>query len=94
METRLFTVVSEFNDTTSVMQVSALDVVEAVEAWARQLRDDMPFGSSSDRVAEAVEESLLTIPPTPVAGVVKVWCLSAVIDGQLCLANIVETNPA
>lgn len=94
METSLFTIVSEFNGTTSVMQVSALDVVEATEGWARQIRVEAPFGPSSDRLAEAVEASLRTLPPTPVAGVVRVWCLSALCDDELCLANIVETNPS
>lgn len=94
METRLFTIVSEFTGITSVMQVSASGVVEAAEAWARQLRADMPFGPSSPRVAKAVEAGLRPLPPTPIAGVVRVWCLSALCDNQLCLANIVETNPA
>ncbi|MBA4768057.1 MAG: hypothetical protein H2049_10550 [Porphyrobacter sp.] len=94
METRLFTIVSEFTGITSVMQVSASGVVEAAEAWAHRLRVDMPFGPSSPGVAKAVEAGLRTLPPTPIAGVVRVWCLSAVCDDQLCLANIVETNPA
>ena len=93
MENRLFTIVSEFTGTTSVMQVLAPGVEAAAEAWARQLGGDMPFGPSSERVAEAVEASLRTLPPTPVAGVVRVWCLSALCDDRLCLANIVETIP-
>ena len=94
MGTRLFTIVGEFTGTTSVMQVSASSVVEAAEEWACQLRADMPFGSSSDRLAEAVEASLRNLPPAPLAGVVRVWCLSALCDDQLCLANIIETKPA
>lgn len=94
MGTRLFTIVSEFTGTTSVMQVSASSVVEAAEAWAHRLRIEMPFGPSSERLAEAVEASLRTFPPTQVAGVVRVWCMSALCDDQLCLANIIETKPA
>jgi len=93
MKATLFTIVSEFDGTTSVMQVSAPGVEAAAEAWARQLGRDMPFGRSSERVAEAVEASLRTLPPTPVAGGVRVWCLSALCDDRLCLANIVETIP-
>ncbi|WP_086739768.1 hypothetical protein [Erythrobacter colymbi] len=89
----LYTIVCEFMGTTSVMQVSASGGEAAAQAWTRQLRAEALFGPSSGRVAGAVEESLLTLPPTPVAGVVKVWCLSTSCDGQLCLANIVETNP-
>jgi hypothetical protein len=94
MVARMFTIISEFSGTTNVIQVSASGVLEAAKGWARQIGGEMPFGPSSSRLAEAIEESLQTHPPTPVAGMVKVWCLSALCEDQLCLANIVETNPA
>ncbi|WP_285712103.1 hypothetical protein [Erythrobacter oryzae] len=88
----LYTIVSEFMGTTSVMQVSATGVAEAAKGWARQLRVEAPFGPSSGRLAEAIEESLQTLAPTPVGGVHAVWCLSTSCDDQLCLAHIVETK--
>lgn len=90
----LFTIVSEFLGTTSVMQMSAPGVLEAAKGWARQIEREKPFGPSSSRLAEAIEESLQTLAPTPIAGMVKVWCVSALCDDQLCLAHIVETKAA
>jgi hypothetical protein len=93
MKIRLFTIVSEFLGTTSIMQVPAADVVEAAKAWARRLGTEAPFGLPSERLAAEVEAGIETDVPVPIAGLPSVWCLSALCDGQPCLANIVETIP-
>jgi hypothetical protein len=93
METSLFTVIMEFDGTTSVSQFAAQGITEALRLWIAGLSQSNAYGlsgSSARQLAMAFAEDRERCP-TPIDGVENVWCSTALAEGQLALLNIVKT---
>ena len=98
-QSRLFTVIMEFDGTTSVSQVVAQDVRGALRLWLDRLREPGACGLSRS-AARSIQESFAEEDETKnvgnIKGVVNVWCTTALVgrnaSSKLALLNIVKTN--
>ena len=92
----LFTIILEFEGTTSVSQFSGRSVHEAYRSWFRGLKDAGRFGlnvKQAERLSAALSFEGLQ-PPTPLASTKNVWCTSTHVDESLALVNFVSTVAA
>jgi hypothetical protein len=90
MAMQKFTVVCEFRGGTYVSQVTGNDVQEAVKSWVAYLKQNQPIPNSSVELAQAVNANLSDTPPVLLDGLSGVWCISAIFDGDLMLAHLIE----
>jgi hypothetical protein len=89
----LFTMILEFEGTTSVSQFSGRNVGEAYRSWFQGLKDPSRFGLGADqaeRLASALSCDGLS-SPTPLANSNNVWCTTALVGEKLALLNFVAT---
>jgi hypothetical protein len=89
----VFTIIIEFEGTTSVSQFSARNVGEAYQSWFQGLRDPYRFGLSADQ-GERLTSALMfegLQPPTPLASTENVWCTTTLVGKNLALLNFVAT---
>ena len=92
----LFTIILEFEGTTSVRQFSGENVEEAYRRWFEGLKDPSAYGLNADqgaRLSAAISfegfESL-----TPLSSTLNVWCTTALVGETLALMNFVATLAA
>ena len=87
----LYTFIMEYAGGTYISQIKAASPKAAVGRWARELPpDEIPdFGPASKaRLLREVEAEVLA----PVEGLSNVWCVAALIRGNLALINFVQTS--
>lgn len=89
----LFTVLMEFDGTTSASQVNAKDEIQALRLWASRLLESGCYGLS-ETAARQLQTALATEELERVAGLSNVWCTTAVTGGRLALFHIVRTLSA
>ncbi len=89
----LFTIILEFEGTTSVSQFAASSVDEAYRSWFQELKDAGRYGLNqlqAERLAAALSfDGIRT--PTPLAYTTNVWCTSTHVDDNYALLNFVAT---
>ena len=88
---RFYTFVLEFEGGTYVAQVNARSHAQAPAAWAAgrapgEIRGMGPASLQELRAAMEKDE------PTPLAGLVHAWCVSALVGGRLALVHFFETT--
>lgn len=89
----LFTIILEYEGTTSVSQVPGRSVDEAYRGWFQGLQDPGRYGLDPKQ-AEALTAALSfdgIQSPTPLAHSKNVWCISAHVDENLALLNFIAT---
>ena len=89
----LFTIILEFEGTTSVSQFSGRSVDEAYRGWFQGLKDAGRYGlnpEQAERLAAALSFDGIR-PPTPLASTKNVWCTSTHVDENYALLNFVAT---
>jgi len=101
-QSNLYTVIMEFDGTTSVSQVVARDVRGALRLWLDRLREPGSYGLSRSalrrlQVAFTEEcEMMNGVTPVNIRGAINVWCTTAVVGRRaprkLALLNIVKTH--
>ncbi len=106
MPNTLFTVILEFEGTTSVSQFSAVDPEQAFQKWQERLDNPVEVGLRPDRaraLAEALQESRSEEEQSaqrhgrrcsvlvPLQETTNVWCVSELVGRKLALINIVGT---
>ena len=90
----LYTVIMEFEGTTSVSQTTASTVVEALALWADGLRQPENYGLSSasaHRLFDCIREEK-DVKPVGIRETVNVWCTTVLAGDSLALLNIVKTS--
>jgi len=96
---KLFTIVMEFEGTTSVAQLAAPSVEEAVRLWVGGLAKARSYGLNKvqrSRLITGFEriDTHLNLAPAPLRGLRNVWCTTISADPTgLLLLNIIETKP-
>jgi hypothetical protein len=93
MATSLYTVIMEFEGTTSVIQMTATSVVEALEVWSHGLRQSEHYGlaaASARRLYNRIQKQQ-DRKPVNIRGTANVWCTSVLVGQNLALLNIVKT---
>lgn len=89
----LFTIILEFEGTTSVRQFSGENVDEAYRRWFQGLSEPSAYGLSADqaaRLSSAISfEGLDSV--TPISSIQNVWCTTALVGETLALINFVAT---
>ena len=87
-ETNPFTFLVEFKGGTYIAQVDAVDVNRALNFWRAEKLNEVA-GLSKTKVDQfnGIVDSLFV----PVDKTKNVWCLTATIDGEFFLMNVVAT---
>ena len=92
---RLFTIVMEFEGTTSVTQFRADSVQDALRLWLNDLSQQGIFGLTDvqrTRLAKGCSDFDLDLAPAPLHGRQSIWCSTiSAQGGGMALLNIVET---
>ena len=91
-----FTIILEFEGTTTVSQFSARNVGEAYRSWFQGLKAPGRYGldaNQAERLASALSFDGLR-PPTPLASTENVWCTTAHAGKKFALLNFVATLAA
>jgi hypothetical protein len=94
---RLFTVVMEFEGTTSVSQFQAANADDALRLWLKGLRKPGPYGLTAKQVSRLVRgsESDEGMIPALLDGIRSVWCTWVLAaDKGMALLNIIATGSA
>lgn len=89
----LFTIMLEYEGTTSVSQVPGRSVDEAYRGWFRGLQDPGRYGLDPQQakgLAAALSFDCIQ-SPTPLASTKNVWSISARVDENLALLNFIAT---
>lgn len=91
---RRFTIVVEFEGTTSVSQLPANDPTEAVRRWFERLGNGDPYGLSADQARRLKAEFLGCEHrrPVPLSGLFNAWCTSVFGGDTSALFNIILTE--
>jgi hypothetical protein len=89
---QLYTIILEFEGTTSIAQEEAMGPDEALNQWFKGLADKDSYGLT----AAQSQALLATSCPDPfetveVTGVRSVWCATALASDNLALFTIVKT---
>jgi hypothetical protein len=94
---QLYTVVMDFEGTTSVAQFRASSADSAVRLWLDGLTTRGSYGLSDSQLARLIEGSRpenLDAPSTPIEGVQGVWCTEVLAGSHgMALLNIIATCP-
>jgi hypothetical protein len=86
----LFTILMEFEGTTSASQVNAGSVDEALRLWADRLSEPGCYGLSG-AAAHRLQIALGTDGMEGVNGLSNVWCTTAVAGESLAILHVVKT---
>src|SRR5262245_21665218 len=89
----LFTVVMEFDGTTSISQFVAARVGDALKLWLIRLQEPNAYGLSRS-LARSLHTAFVKHPstaPVRIEGVANVWCTTAFVGRKFALLNIVKT---
>lgn len=88
-----FTVVMEFDGTTSVSQFVAKPAANALKLWLARLAEPNAFGLSrrSARLLQTAFVDDSSAELTTLKGVVGVWCTTALAGDKLALIHLVKT---
>jgi hypothetical protein len=90
----LYTIIAEYRGGTYCSQVTAADDVQALKHWADHCADDpellAAFGPQGIRTLQQADWAEAD-RPTPLRGLVNVWCASISFRQSLCLINVVRT---
>ena len=92
----LFSIVLEFEGTSSVSQYYGRNVSEAYRKWFQGLSDPGRYGldrNQAKRLAAELSYDGLR-RPTPLNSIVNVWCVTAWVDKSYALLNLVATVAA
>ena len=92
----LFTIILEFEGTTSVSQFSARSVGAAYRQWHHGLKDPRRYGLEANQ-AERLASALLFDGfqrPTPLRSTKNVWCVSTHVNDSYALLNFIATVSA
>lgn len=92
LKSKLFTFVLDFRGGTYLSQVWATSLNQACRKWVQQLDTKDIYGLDPKSIPRLMEQMLEEFPVT-VNGVQNVWCMSALIRGQLALIHIIQTDP-
>jgi len=89
----LYTIILEFEGTTSVRQLFGENVDDAYRKWVEGLTDSNAYGLSTGqaaRLSAAISfegfESL-----TPLSSIINVWCTTVLVGKTLALVNLIAT---
>ena len=88
----LYTFIMEFKGGTYISQVSATSPRLACVKWAKHLKAEEIFGLGQ-RGQLALIKEMQEEKPVRIHYTKGVWCVSALIRGQLALVNMVRTAP-
>jgi len=93
---KLFTVIMEFEGTTSESQVRARSANEALKFWARKLRTPDVYALKKKQAAKLIrgfksDNDLGLLFPVALNGVGNVWCTTVSGGRSSALINIVAT---
>jgi len=93
---QLYTVVMEFEGTTSVSQFMASCAREAFQRWLEGLSGHATYGLTNDQVSRLAKGvgTCVNEDPSPIAGLQNVWCAEVLANRRgMALLNIVGTCP-
>ena len=90
----LFTVVMNFEGTTSVTQVKASSPAVALEQWLRSLNNEGAYGLTTGQRVRLLDsfDSEVDGPPVPLDGLINAWCATLGPRGALAILNFVRTE--
>ena len=83
-ETRVYTFVLDYRGGTSLHQCSADHLDAAVEQYLNAVEREAVLEDSAE-----LRKEFAGSPPVPVEGLRRVWCSSALLDGELALLHII-----
>lgn len=89
----LYTVIMEYEGTTSVSQTTAKNAADALESWSVGLGQPEYYGlapSSARRLLKCVRENQ-DIALVNIDGTCNAWCVTFLSGENLALLNIVKT---
>jgi hypothetical protein len=91
----LFTIIMEFDGTTSASQFRTNSPLAALQLWLEQLSQPNSFGltdAQRSKLAEGSGDPDLNLTPVALEGLQNIWC-STVSGGRrkMALLNIIET---
>lgn len=86
-----FTIVLDFLGGTYLYQVRASNPSAAIAEWLRTIDSTMIEGLNRER-HNLLAKVLADSEPTLVAGLISVWCVSADLDDELALFNVIQTE--
>jgi hypothetical protein len=87
----LFTVLMEFEGTTSASQVKASSADDALRLWALRLSESGCYGLSGP-AARQLQIALATDGMEGIDGLANVWCTTATVGERLAILHIVKTE--
>ena len=93
MESRLYTIVSDFRGTTASHQVNATDAQQAVLEWAQLIRKSRGYGRASAYIAKTFQTKPWQAEPMAIGGQSNVWYTQATCGGDYIAVTIVATIP-
>jgi hypothetical protein len=92
---RLFTIIMDFEGTTSAAQFRTGSAQDAVRLWLDDLKQSDRFGLTDlqrTRPAGGCNDFDLDLPPSPLDGLQSIWCSTvSASGGSMALLNIIET---
>ena len=88
---RLYTILLEFESTTSVSQFRAASSTEALELWSRHLGDGHRYGLSPVQAQSIASDWDAQFSACPLNDVLGVWCHTVLAGASLALFNVVAT---
>ena len=92
LKSKLFTFVLDFRGGTSISQVWATSMNQSCRKWVQQLDTKDIYGLGPKSIPRLMEQMLEELPVS-INGVQNVWCMTALIRGQLALIHIIQTDP-
>jgi hypothetical protein len=92
---RLFTVIMDFEGTTSAAQFRTSSVHEALRLWLNGLSQPKSYGLTNRqrlKLAGGVTGLDLNLAPSPLEGLQSIWCSTvSASGGGMALLNVIET---
>jgi hypothetical protein len=81
---KLFTFIIEKSGSTDIHQIEAVDINDAISTWKNQVKGRNP----KTKMEVSLDEDF----PTPISGLINVWCFSFIDDEDIfILLHIVDT---
>jgi hypothetical protein len=87
-----YTLIMEFVGGTYISQVSASSPKSACVKWAETL-DVAQITGLGVATKKSLVEQMKDDFPVPLNGLVRAWCKTALVRGNLALINLVQTEP-
>jgi hypothetical protein len=85
MNRELFTFILDYKGGTYISQVRST-LGDACEEWIRGLAEPELNNHKPELITEVQSQT-----PTPIDGLLNIWCVSALLQGELALVHIVKT---